>query len=105
VPAIAVAEELRAEGVEVSFLGTRDRIEAEIVPAAGFEIDYLRVRGIDRHNPLRAAAAAIEALGAVASARAVIGRRGADVLMGGGGFVAGPAGLAAILARIPLVLT
>ena len=35
----------------------------------------------------------------------MLGRRGADVLMGGGGFVAGPAGLAAILTRIPLVLT
>ena len=56
VPAMAVAAELRASGAEVSFLGTRERIEAELVPAAGYEIDYLKVRGIDRRNPLRAAA-------------------------------------------------
>jgi UDP-N-acetylglucosamine--N-acetylmuramyl-(pentapeptide) pyrophosphoryl-undecaprenol N-acetylglucosamine transferase len=102
---MAVAAELRASGAEVSFLGTRERIEAELAPAAGYEIDYVKVRGIDRGNPLRAAGAAVEAFGAVGAARRAIRRRGADVVMGGGGFVAGPAGLAAILGRVPLVLT
>ena len=104
-PAIAVADELRASGAEVSFLGTRERVEAELVPAAGYEIDFLKVRGIDRRNPLRAARAAAEALAAVGAARRAIRARRADVVMGGGGFVAGPAGLAASLARVPLVLT
>ncbi|HSS04786.1 MAG TPA: glycosyltransferase [Solirubrobacterales bacterium] len=102
---MAVAAELRASGAEVSFLGTRERIEADLVPAAGYEIDFLKVRGIDRGNPLRAAVAAVEALGAVDVARRAIRRRRADVVMGGGGFVAGPAGLAAVLGRAPLVLT
>jgi UDP-N-acetylglucosamine--N-acetylmuramyl-(pentapeptide) pyrophosphoryl-undecaprenol N-acetylglucosamine transferase len=102
---MAVAAELLARGAEVSFLGTRERIEAELVPAAGYEIDFLRVRGIDRRNPLRAALAAVEAVGAVGAAARAIRRRGADVVMGGGGFVAGPAGMAAVLLRKPLVLT
>ena len=102
---MAVAAELRASGAEVSFLGTRERIEAELVPAAGYEIDFLKVRGIDRRNPLRAAGAGVEAVAAVGAARAALRRRGADVVMGGGGFVAGPAGLAATLTRTPLVLT
>ena len=102
---MAVADELRASGAEVSFLGTRERIEAELVPAAGYEIDFIKVRGIDRRNPLRAARAGVEALGAVGAARKVLRRRGADVVMGGGGYVAGPAGLAATLTRTPLVLT
>jgi UDP-N-acetylglucosamine--N-acetylmuramyl-(pentapeptide) pyrophosphoryl-undecaprenol N-acetylglucosamine transferase len=102
---MAVAAELRASGAEVSFLGTRERIEADLVPAAGYEIDFLKVRGIDRGNRLRAAAAAVEALGAVETARRAIRRRRADVVMGGGGYVAGPAGLAAVLGRTPLVLT
>ncbi|MBS1880479.1 MAG: undecaprenyldiphospho-muramoylpentapeptide beta-N-acetylglucosaminyltransferase [Actinobacteria bacterium] len=105
VPAMAVAEELRASGAVVSWLGTRERIEAELVPAAGFELDFVRVRGIDRRNPLRAARAGFEALGAVGAARSVLRRRRADVVMGGGGYVAGPAGLAAALMRTPLVLT
>ena len=102
---MAVADELRASGAEVSFLGTRERIEAELVPAAGYEIDFVKVRGIDRRNPLRAARAGAEALAAVGAARKALRRRGADVVVGGGGFVAGPAGLAATLTRTPLVLT
>jgi UDP-N-acetylglucosamine--N-acetylmuramyl-(pentapeptide) pyrophosphoryl-undecaprenol N-acetylglucosamine transferase len=102
---MAVADELRASGAEVSFLGTRKRVEAELVPAAGYEIDFLKVRGIDRHNPLRATRAGVEALGAVRAARRAIRARRADVVMGGGGFVAGPAGLAAITSGVPLVLT
>lgn len=105
VPAMAVAAELRASGAEVSFLGTRERIEAELVPAAGYEIDFVKARGIDRKNPLRAARAGFEALGAIAAARRLVGERGADVVMGGGGYVAGPAGLAATLTGTPLVLT
>jgi UDP-N-acetylglucosamine--N-acetylmuramyl-(pentapeptide) pyrophosphoryl-undecaprenol N-acetylglucosamine transferase len=102
---MAVAAELRKSGAEVSFLGTRERTEAELVPAAGYEIDFLRVRGIDRRNPLRAAQAGFEAIGAIGAARSVLRRRRADVVMGAGGYVAGPAGLAATLTRTPLVLT
>jgi UDP-N-acetylglucosamine--N-acetylmuramyl-(pentapeptide) pyrophosphoryl-undecaprenol N-acetylglucosamine transferase len=102
---MAVAAELRASGAEVSFLGTREKIEAELVPAAGYEIDFVKVRGIDRKNPLRAARAGFEALGAVGAARRMLRDREADVVMGGGGYVAGPAGLGAILTGRPLVLT
>ena len=104
-PAIAVADALRAEGAEVSFLGTRERAEAELVPAAGYEIDYLRVSGLDRRNPLKAAIAAMRAGRAVGAARRLLSARRADVLMGGGGYVAGPAGLAAVRMGLPLVLT
>jgi len=102
---MAVADALRASGAEVSFLGTRARIEADLVPASGYEIDFVKVRGIDRGSPLRAARAALEALGAVWTSLRVLWRRRPDVVIGGGGFVAGPAGLAAVLARVPLVLT
>lgn len=102
---MAVADELRARGAAVSFLGTRERIEAELVPAAGYEIDFLSVTGIDRHNPLRAAMAAGRAGVAVNTARRLLRERRPDVVLGGGGFVAGPAGLAAVSAGIPLVLS
>ena len=102
---MAVAAELQAAGAEVSFIGTRDRAEAKLVPAAGFEIDYLNVRGLDRRNPLKAAAAAGRAAASLPAARRVLRRRDADVVLGGGGYVAGPAGLAAVGMRLPLVLT
>ncbi len=102
---MAVAAELRDSGAEVSFLGTRERAEAELVPAAGYEIDFLKVRGLDRRNPLRAARAAFEAMGAVGVARRALRQRRADAVLGGGGYVAGVAGMAAVLTRTPLVLT
>ncbi len=101
---MAVAEELRGRGAAVSFIGTRERIEADLVPAAGYEIDFVAVGGIDRKRPLRAAAASLRALRAVWTARRQLREREADVVMGGGGFVAGPVGLAAVAQRIPLVL-
>src|SRR5215213_1886390 len=76
VPALAVADALRDSGAAVSFLGTRDRAEAELVPAAGYEIDFLDVRGLDRRNPLKAAAAALRAAAAVPAAKRLLrGRR------------------------------
>jgi UDP-N-acetylglucosamine--N-acetylmuramyl-(pentapeptide) pyrophosphoryl-undecaprenol N-acetylglucosamine transferase len=105
VPAIAVADALRAEGAEVSFVGTRERAEAELVPAAGYEIDYLRVSGLDRRNPIKAAIAAGRGVRAVGAARRLLSARRADVVLGGGGYVAGPVGFAAVRMGLPLVLT
>jgi UDP-N-acetylglucosamine--N-acetylmuramyl-(pentapeptide) pyrophosphoryl-undecaprenol N-acetylglucosamine transferase len=105
VPALAVADALRASGAEVRFLGARDRLESRLVPEAGYEIDFLDVSGLDRGNPIRALGAAARAARAVPAAKRVLRERGADVVMGGGGYVSGPAGLAAVRSRIPLVLT
>ena len=63
------------------------------------------MRGLDRRNPVKAAAAAGRAGLAVRVARGFLRERGADVVMGGGGYVAGPAGLAASSLKLPLVLT
>ena len=105
VPALAVADALAESGAEVSFLGTRERAEATLVPAAGFEIDFLNVRGVDRRNPLRAAGALGRAALAVGTARRILREREAAVVMGGGGYVAAPAGLAALSRGLPIVLT
>jgi UDP-N-acetylglucosamine--N-acetylmuramyl-(pentapeptide) pyrophosphoryl-undecaprenol N-acetylglucosamine transferase len=91
--------------VTVSFLGARGRLEAELVPKAGYEVDLLDLSGIDRKNPVKAARAAGQAAAAIPKARKLIKLRGADVVVGGGGFVAGPAGVAARRLRLPLVLT
>lgn len=104
-PAVAVADELRDRGATVTFLGARGRVEADLVPEAGYEIDLLDLSGIDRKNPVKAARAASQAAAAMPKARKALKRRQADVVMGGGGFVAGPAGLAARSKGIPLVLT
>ena len=104
VPALAIADALRERGAEVLFLGG-ERAEAEIVPAAGYPFHPLKVAGIDRRNPLKAARAVGLAVGATAAARKILKREHVDVVMGGGGYVAGPAGAAAVALRLPLVLT
>ena len=104
-PALAVAEALRGSGAEVSFLGTSEGPEGRLVPAAGYEIDHVRARGIDRGSPLKALAAGTLAIRATAAARAAIRGRRADAVLGAGGYVAGPAGLAALSLRRPLVLS
>ena len=105
VPALAVADALRAEGADVTFIGARGRLEAELVPKAGYGLELLDVRGMDRSNPLRAAGAVALAARAVPAARGILRRREIDAVLGGGGYVAGPAGIAAISLGLPLVLT
>jgi UDP-N-acetylglucosamine--N-acetylmuramyl-(pentapeptide) pyrophosphoryl-undecaprenol N-acetylglucosamine transferase len=104
VPALAVANALRERGAEVEFIGG-ERAEAELVPAAGYPLHTLRVAGMDRDNALRAAGALLLAARATVRARGLLKRVGADAVLGGGGYVAGPVGLAARSLRLPLVLT
>jgi UDP-N-acetylglucosamine--N-acetylmuramyl-(pentapeptide) pyrophosphoryl-undecaprenol N-acetylglucosamine transferase len=104
VPALAVADALRERGAEVIFLGG-ERAEAEMVPKAGYPFHRLRVAGIDRRNPLRAVRALAMAAAATAAARRILKRERVDAVIGGGGYVAGPAGAAATVLRLPLVLT
>jgi UDP-N-acetylglucosamine--N-acetylmuramyl-(pentapeptide) pyrophosphoryl-undecaprenol N-acetylglucosamine transferase len=104
VPALAVAAALRADGAQVAFIGA-GRAEATLVPAAGYELHAVSVEGLSRSNPLRALRALLRAALAVRRARRLLRRLRPDAVMGGGGYVAGPAALAALSLRIPLVLT
>jgi UDP-N-acetylglucosamine--N-acetylmuramyl-(pentapeptide) pyrophosphoryl-undecaprenol N-acetylglucosamine transferase len=104
VPALAIADALREHGADVLFLGG-ERAEAELVPQAGYPFHALHVAGIDRRNPLKAVRAVALAAGATVAARRVLRRERVGALIGGGGYVAGPAGLAALTLRLPLVLT
>jgi UDP-N-acetylglucosamine--N-acetylmuramyl-(pentapeptide) pyrophosphoryl-undecaprenol N-acetylglucosamine transferase len=104
VPALAVADALRADGADVTFIGG-GRAEAELVPAANFPLYTISVEGLSRSNPLRALRALALALAAVVRARSLLRTLAPDAVMGGGGYVAGPVGLAAVTLGIPLVLT
>jgi UDP-N-acetylglucosamine--N-acetylmuramyl-(pentapeptide) pyrophosphoryl-undecaprenol N-acetylglucosamine transferase len=88
----------------VTFAGSPDRIEARLVPEAGFELDTFRVSGLPRRPGLGQARAAALAAGAPAACLRILGRRRPHVVLGGGGYVAGPMVLAAWLRRIPAAL-
>jgi UDP-N-acetylglucosamine--N-acetylmuramyl-(pentapeptide) pyrophosphoryl-undecaprenol N-acetylglucosamine transferase len=103
VPALAVADALRADGAHVVFVGG-ERAERTMVPEAGYELRAIAVEGLSRSNPLKAARAALKAAAAVGAARRILRDLRPDAVLGAGGYVAGPVGLAAVARRVPIVL-
>lgn len=102
-PAIALAQQVSDEA-EVLFIGTDRGIEARLVPASGYELATIQVRGFDRSKPWTLPAVGMRAMGAVAQARRIIKTFDASVVVGMGGYVSLPACLAARSAGVPVVL-
>jgi UDP-N-acetylglucosamine--N-acetylmuramyl-(pentapeptide) pyrophosphoryl-undecaprenol N-acetylglucosamine transferase len=103
-PALAVARALRARQVDVVWLGTPASMEARLVPANGFPIEWVRVTGI-RGKGFGAWAFAPWRIGkAVLEARVVLERVRPRTVLGAGGFASGPGGIAAWLLGIPLLI-
>ncbi|WP_462328602.1 undecaprenyldiphospho-muramoylpentapeptide beta-N-acetylglucosaminyltransferase [Thiohalocapsa halophila] len=103
-PALAVAEVLRARGAEVFWIGTRAGMEARLVPAQGFEMEWVGIQGIRGKGAKALLTAPVKLAAAVRAAAGILSRRGARVVLGMGGFVAGPGGLAAKLQGRRLVI-
>ena len=103
-PALAVAELLRSQGVSVIWLGTPTGIEQKLVPAAGFELRQVTIRGLRGKGiagwlsaPFRIGIALVQSIKIMRSVKP-------DVVLGMGGYVTGPAGVAAKLLLLPLVI-
>jgi UDP-N-acetylglucosamine--N-acetylmuramyl-(pentapeptide) pyrophosphoryl-undecaprenol N-acetylglucosamine transferase len=103
-PSLAVAEALTARGVRVTFAGSPDRVEARLVPESGYAFDAFTISGLPRRPGPGLARALWRAAVAPGSCSAILARRRPDVVLGGGGYVAGPMVLAAALRRIPAAL-
>jgi UDP-N-acetylglucosamine--N-acetylmuramyl-(pentapeptide) pyrophosphoryl-undecaprenol N-acetylglucosamine transferase len=103
-PALAVATELRARGAEVFWLGTRQGLEARVVPAAGIDMEWVSVSGLRGKGWLPWLLAPGRLLWAVSQVLAVMLRRRPMVVLGMGGFVTGPGGVVTWLLRKPLVI-
>jgi UDP-N-acetylglucosamine--N-acetylmuramyl-(pentapeptide) pyrophosphoryl-undecaprenol N-acetylglucosamine transferase len=89
----------------VTFAGSPDRVEAQLVPELGYEFDAFAVSGLPRRPGLGLARAAGKALTAPVACRRILRRRKPDAVLGAGGYVAGPMVLAARLERIPCALS
>ena len=89
----------------MTFAGSPRRVETRLVPEAGYALDTFRVSGLPRRaGPQLARALAADLLAPAACVR-ILRRRRPDVVLGGGGYVAGPMVLAAAVLRIPAAVT
>lgn len=103
-PGLAVAHHLMAQGWQVRWLGTADRMEADLVPKHGIEIDFIRISGLRGKGLKALISAPVRIFRAVRQAQAIMREYQPDVVLGMGGYVSGPGGLAAWLCGIPVVL-
>ena len=103
-PALAVAQSLMEKGWQVSWLGTQKGLESRVIPEHGIDIDWLSVAGVRGKGLTAKIKALFMLLKACGQARTILRQRKPDVVLGMGGFVAGPGGLMAKLLGIPLVI-
>lgn len=104
IPALSLAKALKAQNVEVQWLGSPRGIENQLVPEAGITLHQLRISGLRGNGVTGWLKAPINISRAVWQARAIMRRFRPDVVVGLGGFASGPGGIAAWLGRIPLVI-
>ncbi|MGE0384848.1 MAG: undecaprenyldiphospho-muramoylpentapeptide beta-N-acetylglucosaminyltransferase [Gammaproteobacteria bacterium] len=103
-PALAVADELRRAGAPILWLGTRHGIESRVVPAHGYELITMPGAGLRGAGARRWLFAPWRLGVAIACSLKVLARRRPGAVLGMGGYTAGPAGVAAWLMRVPLVV-
>jgi len=103
-PGLAVAEQLKSEGWTIHWLGTADRMEADIVPAHGFEISFISISGLRHKNLLTWLKLPFKLINSLLQALAVIRKIKPDAVLGMGGYASAPGGLAAWLMKKPLVV-
>lgn len=103
-PALAVAQVMRTQGHEIVWMGTPDSFESRTIPQHGIAMEFVRVSGLRGKGVVKLLKAPLLLLRALLDARAVLRRQKPDVVLGMGGFAAGPGGLMAWLMRVPLVI-
>ena len=103
-PGLAVADKLKSQGWKVSWLGTKDRMEAQLVPKQGYEIDFIDISGVRGNGLVRLVAAPFRIIKSILQAQKVLKERHVDLVIGMGGFASGPGGVAAWMLGIPVLL-
>ncbi len=103
-PGLAVAHYLMSQGWQVRWLGTADRMEADLVPKHGIDIDFIEISGLRGKGLAAQLTAPFRIFKAVRQAKTIMRAYQPDVVLGMGGYVSGPGGLAAWLCGVPVVL-
>jgi UDP-N-acetylglucosamine--N-acetylmuramyl-(pentapeptide) pyrophosphoryl-undecaprenol N-acetylglucosamine transferase len=104
IPALAIAEELRKRGHDAGFVGTARGIEVRLVPKAGFPLYLVKVGALNRVSLTTRLRTLIDLPLSIFTAMGILRRFKTQAVIGVGGYAAGPATIAAVLLRIPVVL-
>ncbi len=103
-PGLAVADELRNNGVDVAWLGTQKGLESQLVPEHGYPLHIIEIQGVRGKGIKGWLAAPFKVIRALQQANRILKKFAPCAVLSMGGYVAGPGGLAARLRRIPLVI-
>jgi UDP-N-acetylglucosamine--N-acetylmuramyl-(pentapeptide) pyrophosphoryl-undecaprenol N-acetylglucosamine transferase len=103
-PALAVAETLRAQGMQVFWIGSERGMESRLVPEHGFELERVRIEGLRGKGLTQVLGAPFRLVNALWQAAQILRRRAPSLVLGMGGFASGPGGLAARALGLPLVI-
>ena len=103
-PALALADELQARGIEVRYVGTPNGQEATLVPKAGIDFHGIEASGFNRNHPATAVKAVHQMLTGTTKAKAWLKQIHADAVVCFGGYVCLPVGRAAHRMGIPLIV-
>ncbi len=103
-PALAVARLLKEKGVGIAWLGTRQGLEARVVPGADIPLFFISITGLRGKGALTLLSAPFRLMTALAQSFKVLNRLRPSAVLGMGGFVTGPAGVAAWLLRRPVLV-
>lgn len=103
-PALACAQNFKDRGIDVQWLGSKGGMEEQLVSEQGFPVHALSIKGVRGKGLLGLLAAPFRVLHAIGQAVAILQKLKPDVVLGMGGFVAGPGGVAAKLLGIPLAI-
>ena len=103
-PGLAVANALRAEGWDIHWLGTAERMEAQVVPKHDIPIHFIPVKGLRGKGISARIQGAVALVKSLFSARRIIKRLQPDIVVGFGGYASGPGGVAAKSLGIPVIV-
>ncbi|TDO99048.1 undecaprenyldiphospho-muramoylpentapeptide beta-N-acetylglucosaminyltransferase [Marinomonas balearica] len=103
-PALACANRFSQLGFKVVWLGSKGGMEESIVPAHNIPLEVISIKGVRGKGLLGLAKAPFQVLHAIGQAVAILRTLKPSVVLGMGGFVAGPGGVAAKMLGIPLVI-
>jgi len=103
-PGLAVADMLKQQGWQIHWLGTADRMEANIVPEHGYDISFINISGLRHKGLMSWLKLPFKLINSLWQGIKVIKQTNPDVVLGMGGYASGPGGLAAWLMKRPLVV-